>query len=170
LPKHALTAVLTRGPTPPTPSYTVTRRAVSVAQATATDGGDPARAFDDDETTAWSGRQPIVFELARRARLSEITMKTAGFRARSYPLRISVDGREVWRGATPRSLGYVTLPLQPVDGRTVKIEVLGGSEARDAFGGITELLDQKNATTGEENVGAGEFGLIEIEFYESIQP
>jgi beta-galactosidase len=169
-PKDALSGVLTRGPTPSTPSYTVTRRAVSVAQATATDGGDPARAFDDDETTAWSGRQPIVFELARRARLSEITMKTAGFRARSYPLRISVDGREVWRGATPRSLGYVTLPLQPVDGRTVKIEVLGGSEARDAFGGITELLDQKNATTGEENVGAGEFGLIEIEFYESIQP
>ena len=52
----------------------------------------------------------------------------------------------------------------------MKIEVLGGSEAHDAFGGITELVDQKNAATGEQNVGAGELGLLEIEFYEPIQP
>ena len=76
-------------------------------------------------------------------------MKTAGFRARSYPIRITVDGVDVYRGATPRSLGYVTLPLQPSEGRVVVIEPLAGSEARDAFGGITELVDQKNATTGE---------------------
>jgi hypothetical protein len=97
-------------------------------------------------------------------------MKTAGFRARSYPLRIMVDDREVWRGATPRSLGYITLSFPPAEGRSVKIEVLGGSEARDAFGSITELVDQKNAATGEQNVGAGELGLLEIEFYEPIQP
>jgi beta-galactosidase len=77
-----------------------------------------------------------------------------------------VDGHEVWRGATPRSLGYITLTFKPTAGRTVKIEVLGGSEARDAFGGIRELEDQRNATTGEENVGAGALALSEIEFYE----
>lgn len=45
---------------------------------------------------------------------------------------------------------------------------LGGSQARDAFAGITELVDQQNATTGEQDVGKGELGLIEIEFYEAV--
>ncbi|HWA24178.1 MAG TPA: DUF4982 domain-containing protein [Lacunisphaera sp.] len=170
LPADGLPADHLRSGTPARPSFKITRVAVPVAKAVATDGGDPTQAFDDDETTAWSGKQPITFELARSARLTEITMKTAGFRARSYPLRISVDGKEVWRGATARSLGYVTLPLKPVDGRMVKIEVLGGSEAREAFDGITELVDQKNATTGEEKVGSGEFGVLEIEFYEAAKP
>ncbi|HEY5550869.1 MAG TPA: DUF4982 domain-containing protein, partial [Opitutaceae bacterium] len=164
----ALTGRLDRGATPLTPSFKATRVAVSVANITATDGGDSRRAIDDDETTAWSGKQPLTFELARTARLTEVTMKTAGFRARSYPIRITVDGTEVFRGATRRSLGYITLALKPTEGRVVKIEVLGGSEARDAFGGIRELEDQRNATTGEENVGAGEFGVIEIEFYEAV--
>ncbi len=166
----ALPGQLDRGPTPKTPAFKVSRVAVPVAHVTATDGGNPALACDDNETTAWSGRQPITFELAHAATLTEVTMKTAGFRARSYPLRISVDGLEVWRGVTPRSLGYVTLPLKPREGRTVRIEVLGGSEARDAFAGITELVDQGNATTGEEKVGAGELGLLEIEFYEALTP
>ena len=165
----ALPGRLDRGPTPSSPSFKVSRNAIPVAKATASDGGNPTRAFDDDETTAWSGKQPITFELARPARLHEITMKTAGFRARSYPIRISVDGQEVWRGATARSLGYITLPLKPFEGRLVKIEVLGGSEAREAFGGIRELEDQRNATTGEQNVGAGEFAVLEIEFYEPAQ-
>ena len=60
----------------------------------------------------------------------------------------------------------VTLPLKPIEGRKITIEVLGGSEARDAFGGITELVDQQNATTGEEKVGSGALSLIEVEFYE----
>lgn len=158
---------LDRGPTPAGPAYHVSRRAVPVARVTAADGGDPSQACDDNETTAWSGREPISFELARTARLTEVVVKTGGFRARSYPLRITVDDREVFRGATPRSLGYVTLPLQPVDGRFVRLEVLGGSEARDAFGAIRELEDQRNATTGEERVGAGALALVEIEFYES---
>ncbi len=161
----ALPGQLDRGPTPAGPSYHDTRIAVPVACVTSPDGEAPERAIDDNETTAWSGRGPITFELAHPARLTEITMKTGGFRARSYPIRITLDGTEIYRGATERSLGYITLPLAPATGRNVVIEVLAGSEARDAFGGITELVDQQNATTGEENVGAGELSLIEVEFY-----
>jgi hypothetical protein len=93
-------------------------------------------------------------------------MKTGGFRTRSYPIKITVDGQEVYRGSTPRSLGYVTLPLKPVEGRRVTVEPLAAGEARDAFGAITELVDQKNAATGDEKVTAGALSLIEIEFYE----
>lgn len=159
---------LRHGPTPAGPAYQPTRSAIAVTKVEATDGDDPQRAIDDDETTAWSGRQPITFHFDRDARIAEITLKTAGFRARSYPIRITADGTEVFRGATPRGLGYATLALTPATGRTLKIEVLGGSEARDAFGGIRELENQGNATTGEQLVGAGELGLLEIEFYETI--
>ncbi len=165
----ALAGRLDRGPTPAGPSFTASRVTVPVAKVTAADGAHPEFACDDDETTLWSGQQPIVFELSRPATLSEITLKTAGFRARSYPIRITLDGTEVFRGVTPRSLGYATLALKPATGRTVRIEPLAGAEAREAFGAITELVDQGNATTGEEKVGTGELGLIEIEFYERAQ-
>jgi len=167
-PADGLVPLLSRGPTPAGPSFKRSRVAVSVTRATAGDGNDPKLAFDDDETTAWTGRQPVTFEFDREARFSEVTLKTGGFRTRSYPLKLSVDGREVWRGATPRSLGYVTLAFNPTAGRSVQLEVLGGSEARDAFGGIRELEDQRNATTGEERVGAGALSVLEIEFYEPI--
>lgn len=167
-PADGIASYLKRGPTPSGPSFKRTRLAVPVARATAGDGNDPKLALDDNETTAWIGRQPVTFEFSREVRLSEVTMKTGGFRARSYPIKISVDGREVWRGATSRSLGYITLPFKPTAGRSVKIEVLGGSEAQDAFGGIRELEDQRNATTGEERVGAGALSLAEIEFYEPV--
>lgn len=166
LPADGIAPYLKRGPTPTTAAFTVTRVAIPVAGATAGDGPDPRLAFDDNETTAWTGQKPITFEFTRAARLSALTVKTGGFRARSYPIKVSVDGREIWRGATPRSLGYVTLDLPPTTGRTVTLEVLGGSEAKDAFGGIRELEDQKNATTGEERVGAKQLSLLEIEFYE----
>lgn len=52
------------------------------------------------------------------------------------------------------------------DGKTVS--VFPGGEARDAFGEITELVDQGNARTGEEDVGESELSIIEIEFYEDL--
>lgn len=167
LPGETLSGRLDRGPTPAGPAFVPSRRAVPVVRATS-GGADAHAAIDDNEVSTWVGREPVVFEFARPVRLTQITAKFAGFRARSYPIRVLVEGREVFRGATPRSLGYVTLPLQPVEGRSLSIEVLGGAEAREAFGGITELEDQKNAFTGEENVGAGELGIIEIEFYEPV--
>ena len=68
----------------------------------------------------------------------------------------------------PQSLGCFKLPLVPTSGRRVSIEMLAGSEARDAFGGITELEDQGNASTGVENVGRNELSIVEIEFYEPL--
>ncbi len=168
LPATGLPSNLDRGPTPPTPSFKITRVPVDVVSAKTRSGADASAAIDDNEVSSWVGREPVTFEFGRAVRLNEVTAKFAGFRARSYPIRMLVDGQEVYRGATPRSLGYVTLPLKQVEGRSLTIEVLGGAEARDAFGGMTELEDQKNATTGEENVRAGQLGIIEIEFYEPV--
>jgi hypothetical protein len=119
---------LDRGPTPVTPSFSVSRVAVPVVSSDAPDGN---KSFDDDETTAWtsSAAPEITYTLARPARLSEIALKLTGWRERSYPLKVYVDGQEAWSGLTPKSLGYVTLPLKPVQGRSVRIVLDGKAES-----------------------------------------
>ncbi|MDQ8205015.1 sugar-binding domain-containing protein [Pelagicoccus sp. SDUM812003] len=168
-PGEALKGDLARGPTPHGSSITWTRRPVAVSTAESNSDLDPKLAYDDNEATAWIGKKPITFELAREATLNEITMKVGGFRARSYPIRILVGEKEVFFGATSRSLGYITLRLKETTGRYVTIVPLEGGEAMDAFGELTELVDQGNARTGEEDVGESELSIVEIEFYEELR-
>lgn len=157
---------LDRGPTPATPSFTVSRVAVPVASSDVPDGN---KSFDDDETTAWTneaGTAPaITYTLARPARLAEVVLKLTGWRERSYPLAVYVDGQEAWRGVTPASLGYVTLPLKPVQGRTVRIVLAGQAEEG---GGIvlTEVANQANTATGTKGVSTATLSIVEAEFYE----
>jgi len=165
-PADGLTAQLTRGPTPATPSFTVSRVAVPVTSADS-DSGTPAEAVDDDERTSWTsapGKGRIRFHLAEPATLSEITLKLGGWKERQYPLVIRVDGIEVWRGLTERSLGYVTLPLKPRLGQVVSIELTG-----DAVGGEetanTEVANQKIVDTGAARLGRGVLSIVEAEFY-----
>jgi beta-galactosidase len=166
-----LPARLDRGPTPSGPALARTR--VSVPLASATAGVDPARAaasFDDDETTLWTNDNKLAtawvrYEFARTARPNEASLKLFGWRQRSYPLRISVDDQEVFRGVTPRSLGYVTLPLKPAAGRSLKIELINAASVRDGFN-ITELDAARNAETDGERPGPGTLGIVEFECYE----
>ncbi len=170
-PGESLPSNLGRGPTPATPSFTVTRVAVPVATASAAAHADKvAASYDDNEMTSWANDNKlatawIAYELARPAMLIEVTMKLSGWRQRSYPLRITVDGQEVYRGQTPRSLGYVTVPLKPVKGKTVKVELVDAAAIRDGFN-IKELANPQNASTGDERQGSGTLSLVEIEFYE----
>jgi len=171
LPGEGLPSYLDRGPTPEGPSFKVSRSAVPVAGATAGANSDQASlSYDDVETTGWANDNQmatawIAYEWARPAQVHEVTLKLAGWRQRSYPIRILVEGQEVFRGSTPRSLGYVTLPVKPVLGKGLRIELTESSTARDAFG-ITELENQQNASTGDERGGRGTLSIQEIEFYE----
>lgn len=172
LPGSDLPGRLDRGPTPSTPSFRVTRIAIPIAGAVS--GANTNRALmscDDNEETSWANDNKLAtawirYEFARPATPTEVTLKLLGWRQRSYPLRITVDDQEVYRGTTPRSLGYVTLPLRPQSGRSLKITLTGGANSRDGFN-ITELQNQQNAATGGENSGNGTLGIVEFECYES---
>jgi hypothetical protein len=159
-------AHLDRGPTPATPSFAVSRVAVPVAAVDAPDG---MKSIDDDEMTAWTSRAgaapEITYTLARPARLAEVELKLTGWRERSYPLQIFVDGQEAWRGATPKSLGYVTLPLKPVQGRTVRIVLAGKAEEGGGMR-LTEVANQANTATGTQGVSTATLSIVEAEFYE----
>ncbi len=161
---------LDRGPTPATASFTVSRIAVPVASAQAASNGEQAaHSFDDDETTNWTSKTgeaaEITYRLARPALLREMTLKLAGWRERSYPLRVFVDGVEVWRGTTLTSLGYVTLPLKPHRGSQVRIALDGQADDAGAIQ-LTEVANQANTDTGAQRVARTALAIVEAEFYE----
>ncbi|HEY4334463.1 MAG TPA: DUF4982 domain-containing protein, partial [Puia sp.] len=145
LPEEGLTANLDRGPTPAGPSYKISRVAIKIAGASAGANGDKtASSYDDNETTGWTNDGHlntawIQYELERPAAVSEIELKLNNFRTRIYPLRITIDGKEVFKGTTTRNLGYSTISFPPQTGKMVRIE-------------LTEGVGQK-AVAGEEMNG-----------------
>jgi beta-galactosidase len=163
---------LERGPTPATPSFKVTRVAVPVASADATsNAGDAAKSYDDDERTQWASKSgdahpAITYRLARPALLTEVELKLSGWRERSYPVRVKVDGEEVYSGMTPKSLGYVALPLKARKGSTVTIELDGVADESNAIK-LTEVANQANADTGANHTPKGTLSIVEAEFYEA---
>lgn len=169
-PAPKLPLFLERGPTPSTPSYRVSRVAVPVASVdAASNAGEAGASIDDDETTKWTSTPGegagITYRLARPAELCEIVLKLAGWRENSYPLRVFVDGEEVWRGKTAKSLGYVTLPLRPKKGGTVRIALDGVVDQAGAIK-LTEVANQANVDTGSKATPKGALSIVEAEFYE----
>jgi hypothetical protein len=167
-----LASYLDRGPTPPGPSFAVSRHAVPISGAVAGANADrAAQSYDDNETTHWDNDGQLAtawieYRFAQPATPAEITMKLLSWRNRSYPLRITVDGAEVFAGATPISLGYVTIPLKPVTGKSLKIEMTGPARGQSGIN-ITELANARDpAATGVGLSSANTLSLVEVEIYQ----
>lgn len=164
---------LARGPTPSTPSYKVRRVALKpVATVAGSNSATVGLASDDDEMTHWASDGQLAnawieYQLDKPQVASEVVLKLIGWRLRSYPLRITMDGATVYEGVPPKSLGYVTLPLKPVKGTRLRIALTGATVDRDGFGKIVEITGAKaGLDTGAEKVAAGGgLGIIEAELY-----
>jgi len=164
---------LTRGPTPPGPSYRVSRStALPVAVVAGSNQADAQKSIDDDEVSRWvSDGHPetawIEYRFAAPVKLSQIDIKLVGWRSRAYPLRITLDGRTVWSGETERSLGYAHLSFAPVTGRVLRITQTGPVVDRDAFGNIVELKTARAAgDTGADAVPPGwRLAIVEADFH-----
>ncbi|MFP5390448.1 MAG: glycoside hydrolase family 2 protein, partial [Gammaproteobacteria bacterium] len=170
LPGHGLPLNLSRGPTPATPSFQVSRVAVPVtSSAAASNAADARFASDDDETTKWvstpgDGTPSITFRLARKVPLTEVVLKLSGWRERSYPLRVFVGEQEVFSGSTPKSLGYVTLPLAANGGGDVRIALDGAADESNPIK-LTEVANQAIVDTGANQIPKGTLAIVEAEFY-----
>lgn len=174
LPSAGLPVNLQRGPTPPTPSFTITRNAINIIKATAGANADSAFAsYDDNETTDWvnDGKLNtawIEYDLERAATVSEVTMKLNNFRTRSYPIRITVDGKEVFNGSTSKNLGYFTAVCKPTKGKKVRIELT--NETVSAAGTGVEVNGKKldDGVVRDDSKAKGTLSIIEIEIYEKL--
>lgn len=167
---------LDRGPTPAGESFSMIRQPLKIVSAKAgANSNQAALTFDDDERTSWTNDENranawIQYELEKPATVSEITLKMGGWRTKSYPIRITVDGKEVFSGDTPQSLGYVTIPVKPTVGQHVGIELNGATVTRDQFGSIVEVKNQANAATvGGDSKSKGAFTIVEAEIYAPVK-
>ena len=164
--------LLVRGPTPAGPSYRATRiSAVPVAITAGSNQDEAARSTDDNELSRWtSDGKPenawIEYRFDAPVTLSEIDLKLVGWRSRSYPLRVMLDGKAVWEGTTERQLGYANLAFAPARGRVLRIQQTGAVEDRDAFGKVIELdTARKAGDTGADSVPPGwRLGIVEADF------
>lgn len=162
---------LSKGKTPSTPSYKISRQSVEIEKAEAGSNTEKAKlSFDDNELSEWESEGDIskafiTYILKKEAVISEVEMKLVSWRNKSYPIKISVGDKVVYQGMTPKTLGYFSIPLSaPAKGRTVKVELVGDVTEKDAFGGVVEITEKKEL---QENKKADRsLGIVEIEFYE----
>lgn len=179
LPQLTLNGLLTRGPTPLSPSYTEQAHSVNIVSAKAGFDADHAsHSYDDNELSEWKndGRLTtawITYQLEKKAVIDDICLKLTGWRLRSYPLEIYAGKTLIWSGETERSLGYVHLaPTRRITADEITIRLKGAGKDKDAFGGIVEVaepaageLDLFKAKDGEDT--KNELRIVEVEFIES---
>ncbi|HEX6181278.1 MAG TPA: DUF4982 domain-containing protein [Chitinophagaceae bacterium] len=177
MPSDGLPVNLERGPTPLTPSFKPLRNLLNIANATAGAHADSVNmSFDDNELSDWVNdgllsSAWIEYELEKEATVNEVSLKLNNFRSRSYPLRITVDGIEVFNSVTPRSLGYVTLRCKPQKGRKIRITLVGDS--KDAATNQMVEVDGKKLDDGvarDDARAKGTLSIIEAEIYEVPTP
>lgn len=176
IPGAGLPSYLGRGSTPEGSSYQISRIPVQIVSATAgANSNQTWESYDDDEMTKWSSGDELAtgwikYDFEKPATVDEITIKLDGWRKRSYPIRITIDGKEVYQNNTPKSLGYVTLPLEPVMGNSMKIELIDTPRDRDAFT-IHEITGKKDAagTVIEGEKVKESLSIVEIEIYEKTK-
>ena len=165
---------LSRGATPAGNSCKITRIPITIVGATAGINEENVHlSFDDNELSEWGndGNMQtawINYELERDATINEIELKMAGWRNRSYPVRIFVDDMQVFEGETPKSLGYISLPVTPAKGRFVKIQLIGLNNEADAFGGIVEVTGKKEIENSKNSTKKGNLRIVEVEVYEGV--
>jgi len=163
---------LVRGPTPKGQGFSANRSTfVPIEAGTPSNASTAAQSFDDNELTRWSsdGQREhawIEYRFDRPATFSSIDLKLVGWRSRSYPLRVTIDGKTAWQGETDRQLGYARINFPATTGKTVRIIQIGPTVDRDAFGKIVELGKVRQAgDTGADQVPTGWFlGIFEIDF------
>jgi hypothetical protein len=145
MPTAELASNLKRGPTPPGPSFLQSRFPIALGSVTAgSNQASVGQSQDDDESISWSsdgtlGNAWVEYVFAAPQIPDQIDLKLGGFRQLHFALRVTLDGKAVWEGTTPTSLGYITLNLKPALGTHLRIALTGSPVRGNEFGQIREL-------------------------------
>ena len=175
LPQLTLRPSLERGETPSTPSYEDVLRSVEVESVAAGSNVENARnSMDDNELTEWKsdGKKEnawITYHLARKAVVSELTLKLTGWRSKCYPLEAWAGKRKVWEGVTPATLGYVHLKIDhPVAAKDITIRMVAPVQDSSKFGvtkelagGVANEMDRVKSAKGKVELRIVEADLLE---------
>ena len=174
IPGTDLASYLDRGPTPKRSSFKVSRRPIKIISATAGINTEQTRfSYDDNELTKWTNDGNIEtgwieYEFDAPSLIDEVVLKLDNWRRRSYPVRFTVDGKQVYAGNTDKSLGYIIISCNEVIGKRLRIELTGTHSDHDGYE-YEELDPAKQAAeiSKRNNEGKGMLGIVEIEVYNS---
>ena len=129
-----------------------------------------ALSYDDNESSDWVndgklGTAWIEYEIANAAIINQVALKLNNFRTRTYPIKISIDGKEVFKATTTRNLGYFTASFKPTTGKKIKIELMGLSEMK--VDNSKEVNGKKldDGVARNDANSKGSFAIIETEIY-----
>ena len=178
LPALTLKPVLDRGETPLTPSYQDSFVSVDIAGVKGGSNSEMLKnSYDDNEQTEWKSdgeRQNawITYQFARKATVSEITMKLTGWRQKCYPLEVYAGKKKVWEGITPATLGYVHISIdQPVAAKELTIKMVAPVQDSKKFGLVKELaggvaneMDRMKSAKGKT-----ELRIVEVDLLEAVR-
>lgn len=176
IPSSSLLSRLDRGETPLSPSYPRQERVmlrVDSARA-GCNSNQASLSYDDNELSEWKNNGKletawITYYFEKPDSIVDICLKLTGWRMRSYPLEVYAGDSLIFSGETPKSLGYVHLPVKPVYTGEVTLRLKGNVTEKDAFGQVVELaapaggeLDLFKAKDGEKT--GHELRIVEVEF------
>lgn len=170
-PADGLKGILDRGETTAEPSFRQWRKEVAIEKAEAANG-DARLSYDALENTAWESEGDLTnawikFTLKEKTSIDDICVKMKGFRGTSYPIMIYADGKKVWEGWTPKTLGFAHLRLKDAPAaKEYLVRQVGKSTTKDAFGDIREL-DSRNDEKAVTGKGVS-LKIIEIEFLKNM--
>lgn len=170
IPSSTLKGRLEKGPTPQTPSYKERKSDVPVASVEAGSAQEEVNnAFDDNENSLWMSdgvlkNSWITFNLECSAVIDDITAKLSGWRKRSYPIEVYAGDILIWKGYTPKGLGYIhIIPDNPVETDKITIRQVGAATEKDAFS-IKELAGGPANEMDTKQSKKYQLGIVEIEF------
>ncbi len=157
------------------------------------------KSYDDNETTAWTNASArrsdidtdglpirhaaadttpvhaaldtawIEYTLAEPCVPTELDLKLTSFRVRRYPILVTLNGEILYRGSTPTSLGYITLPLAASrPGTHLRIQLTGSPVD---VGEGHELVELNGRVDQAEPLGKTEppiLSIVEIEVYRPV--
>ena len=175
LPALTLRPSLVRGETPSTPSYEPSLVSVNIVDAkSGCNAADLKNSYDDNELTQWQsdGERDnawVTYKLARRAAVSEITLKLTGWRSKCYPLEVYAGKQKVWEGVTPATLGYTHITIdKPMAAKELTIRMVGPAQNSKKFGDTKELaggvaneMDRLKTAKGKVELRIVEVDLME---------
>ena len=175
LPAFSLAPHLERGETPMSPSYNDIFKTVPIKNVIAGSNEETAsNSYDDNELSEWQSDGRLenawaTYRLERKAIVSEIVLKLAGWRTKHYPLEVYSGKKLLWKGFTQPSLGYVHLPIEKQESTdNITIRMYGPAtdkqevgDTKELAGGVAGELDRIGSTKGSVKLR-----IVEIDFLE----
>jgi hypothetical protein len=167
-----LASNLSRGPAPAPEALQITRTTVEPTRITTGSNSDEAaNVYDDNEATAWTSANQlsdawVQFDFPAPTRVNEIVLRLGSWRTTSYPLRVFADGKEVFAGVAPSTVGYSTLRFPVATCRNLRIQ-LAGVPRGGGNATLIEVTGKADANGGDDAKARGKLVIHEVELLHS---